>query len=295
MTWEATFASWAQGPSATEQQKCENAESVIKRIIRNDPELSELPIRVFTQGSYRARTNVRLDSDVDICVCLQDTFFSDLTFSDSQSLADHGIVDATMTYSRFKDLVGGALIRELGQAGVTRGNKAFDVHANTYRIDADVVPAFEHRRYLNRFRYESGIEFRPDKGGRVINWPEQTHENGVAKNDRTNRKYKRTIRILKRLRNAMQEDDVAVAHNVSSFLIESLVWNAADVRFAFDSYTSIVREVLAETFNETLTPEGCSDWGEVNERKYLFRGGQPWAREQAHNFLSAAWDYVGFE
>jgi hypothetical protein len=301
MTWEDTFESWAQGPSQTEEEKCEHAESVISRVIRNDPKLSPLSIRVFTQGSYRARTNVRLDSDVDICVCLMDNFFYDLAFSGSQEPGDHEIGSATMDYSEFKNLVGAALVRALGREGVTRGNKAFDVHANTYRIDADVVPAFEHRRYLKPRdyygtpRYLSGVEFRPDNGGQVINWPEQTYQNGVAKNDRTRRKYKRTIRILKRMRNAMQADRILAARDIGSFLIESLVWNAPDSSFAYPRYTDILRSILAHTFNGTISQEACNEWGEVNELKYLFRGGQSWTREQAHNFLSAAWDYVGFE
>jgi hypothetical protein len=301
MSWEDTFKSWAQGPSQTEQEKCEHAESVVKRIIRADSRLSELPIRVFTQGSYSARTNVRLDSDVDICVCLQQTFFYDLTFSPSKNSADHGIGPASIQYPYFKNLVGAALIRELGQAGVKRGNKAFDVHANTYRIDADVVAAFEHRRYLGtadyngNAPYEAGIEFHPDNGNSVINWPDHNLQNGIAKNDRTGRKYKRVIRILKRMRNAMQADGISAAQGVASFLIESLVWNVADTHFLSESYTGIIRSVLAESFNSTLKAESCSGWVEVNERKFLFHATQPWTREQAHGFLSAAWDYVGFK
>jgi len=300
MTWEDTFKSWAQGPSQTEQEKCERAESLITGIIRRDPRLSQLPIRVFTQGSYSARTNVRLDSDVDICVCLQQTFFYDLTFSPSKNPADHGIGPASIHYPEFKNLVGAALIRELGQAGVTRGNKAFDVHANTYRIDADVVAAFEHHRYLGIADYngnaphELGTEFHPDNGGQVINWPDHNRQNGIAKNDRTGRKYKRVIRILKRLRNAMQAEGISAAQGVASFLIESLVWNVADPHFRSESYAAIIRSVLAEAFNGTLTVESCSAWVEVNERKYLFHPTQPWTREQAHSFLAAAWDYLGF-
>jgi hypothetical protein len=36
------------------------------------------------------------------------------------------------------------------RGAVQRGNKAFDVHANTYRVDADVVAAFEYRWYFSR-------------------------------------------------------------------------------------------------------------------------------------------------
>jgi hypothetical protein len=197
-------------------------------------------------------------------------------------------------------MVGVALVQKFGARGVTRGKKAFDVHENTYRIDADVVPVFEHRRYNGLWvggtpDYHSGVEFHPDSGGQIINWPQQTHENGVAKNNATGRRYKATIRILKRLRNEMQEVGIPAAHGVASFLIESLVWNAPDEHFGHDDYTAMMRAVLASIFNDTIRDETCSEWGEVNELKYLFRDGQPWTRAQAHGFLSAAWDYLGFE
>ena len=44
---------------------------------------------------------------------------------------------------------------------------------------------------------------------------------------------------------------------------------------------------------ETRTDEGCKEWGEVNERKYLFRSVQSWTRQQVHAFINSAWDYVG--
>ncbi len=45
--------------------------------------------------------------------------------------------------SRTMSLLRGQQVRKFG---VTRGSKAFDVHANSYRVDADVVACFEHRR-----------------------------------------------------------------------------------------------------------------------------------------------------
>jgi hypothetical protein len=292
MSWEDTFTTWSKGPGTTEQQKCENAESVISRILKADRRLANIPFRVFTQGSYRARTNVRQDSDVDICVLHTNAFFHQLA---------PGAVDPTShlpsaepSFPDFKMLVHAALAAELGALGVTRGNKAIDVHANSYRIDADVVPAFEHRYYYNAGTHATGIEFRPDSGGRVINWPEQTRANGIAKHERTARQYKRAIRILKRLRNKMQDENIATAHDIASFLIECLVWNAPDSAFNHNTYTAVIRDVLMHTFNNTINDADCQEWGEVNEIKYLFRPSQPWTREQAHKFLSAAWDYIGF-
>ena len=184
-------------------------------------------------------------------------------------------------------------------AGITRGNKAFDVHANTYRIDADVVPTYEHRRYKQHsdgtYSYLSGVALKTDSGSLIKNWPQQNYDNGVARNSRTERQYKRAVRILKRLRDKMQESEVAAAKTIPSFLIECLVWNAELTAFGNNDYTSILRHVLADTWNRTRDDESCREWGEVNELKYLFNERQPWTRRQANHFLQAAWDYIGFK
>ena len=85
------------------------------------------------------------------------------------------------------------------------------------------------------------------------------------------------------------------ADAVCSFLIECLVWNVPNEGLNHDTYTADVRSALAHLFNNTRNDDGCKEWGEINELKYLFRTSQPWTREQAHKFLSAAWDYIGFE
>src|SRR6185437_15613243 len=105
-------------------------------------------------------------------------------------------------------------------SNVTRGKKAFDIHENTYRIDADAIACFEYRRYEDNGTYLTGTSFQPDSGKRVINWPEQNYENGVAKNGETGQRFKNVVRIFKRLRNKMAEEDIAAAEPIPSFLIE---------------------------------------------------------------------------
>lgn len=300
MISESTLENWARGPSPAEQEKCANAESVIRSAVKNNADLQAIDIRVFTQGSYAARTNVRLDSDVDICVCRYSQFYYELPDSGPQDLAAYGIVPASISFPEYKAAVGKALSNHLGASAVTRGNKAFDVHANTYRVDADVVPAFEYRRYTGidhagTGRYQSGIEIVSDSGERIINWPQQTYDNGIAKNDRTARTYKRLIRITKRLRNVMQVEEIPESQGVASFLIECLAWNTPDSVFRQPTYTSVLREFVVHTFNNTMNQESCNEWGEVNELMYLFRDGvKPWTRQKAHEFLGKAWDYAGF-
>lgn len=298
--WEERFRTWSKPPSETEQERLDNAEKMIRNAIHNDLFLSKVNIDIFAQGSYKHNTNVKLDSDVDICICYLDTFYYDLPDGSMNNPKEFGIDDSSYTLAKFKNSVENALVKKFGRNAVKRGNKAFDLHETSYRVSADAVPCFEHRRYTGEFfdgvaQYLSGTELRPDSGGRIINWPKQNYGNGVEKNKQTGNRYKYLVRILKRMRNELQEKKVVAANNIASFLIESLVWNVPNEGFASTSYIDNVRYILAHTANETRNNETCSEWGEVNELKYLFRSSQPWTREQANKFLNSAWSHIGFE
>ena len=296
---EDNFVSWSKGPGTTEANKCSNAEMAVRKAIKASEQLAVLNISVFAQGSYRARTNVRQNSDVDICVRHNSVFFSDYPQGATQKMPVH--VKVSLTFADFKSMVQKALEDYFGKTDVTRGNKAFDVHANTYRIDADVVPTFKYRQYTGSknvdgsHHYLSGVAFDSDSGSRVINWPEQTYSNGVERNTATRRKYKRIIRILKRLRDRMQNDGIAIAKKTPSFLIECLAWNADINAFNEDTYTAIIQYLLTNLLNRMQKDDDCSKWSEVNELKYLFHLAQPWTRQEAHEFLQAAWGYIGYQ
>ncbi|OGV70402.1 MAG: hypothetical protein A2283_19010 [Lentisphaerae bacterium RIFOXYA12_FULL_48_11] len=295
---EETFTWWSQGPGKTETDKCKNAEVAVRKAIDADDPLCTLDISVFAQGSYKVRTNVRQDSDVDICIRYNTSFFPD--YPDGMTDQSFGNSNGTMAFSDFKNMIEKALKNYFGESGVTRGKKAFDVHANSYRIDADVVPTFERRRYTGNknsygtWEFHSGTAFIPDNGDLIENWPDHNYNNGISRNDTTGRCYKRVIRILKHLRNKMQEERISESANIASFLIECLAWNAPLEAFTHDSYSDILRHVIASLWNRTRKIEDCTEWGEVNELKYLFRSSQPWTCEQANKFLDAAWKYIGF-
>ncbi len=296
---EETFTSWSQGPGKTEADKCENAETAVKKAIAADRELASLNVSTFAQGSYRARTNVRQDSDVDICVRYNTAFFPE--YPEGKSAKDFGHGDSKLTFADFKNKIERALKSYFGEASVTRGKKAFDVHANSYRVDADVVPTFGHRRYTGNKNadgtdhFYEGVAFLLDQGSLIKNWPQQTYDNGISRNDATGRRHKRIIRILKRLRNKMQDEKKAEASNIASFLIECLVWNAPLSAFQHDTYTEDIRQVIIGVWNPTKTDETCSKWVEVNQLKWLFHSTQSWTRQQAHQFMHAAWNYIEFK
>ena len=75
--WESAFSFWARPPSKTEEQRSENAIRAIRKAVQGSSELNQRSIKVFTQGSYRNRVNVRQDSDVDVGVMLYDFFLDE--------------------------------------------------------------------------------------------------------------------------------------------------------------------------------------------------------------------------
>jgi Nucleotidyltransferase domain len=191
--WEEVFTTWAAGPGTTEQSRAENAEKAVRKAIGQNQKLSQMDITVFPHGSYRNRTNVRQDSDVDICIRLNTTFFPQYPAGKTKEY--FGNVDSDITFADFKSSVHQALIDYFGADYVKRGDKAFDIHENTYRVDADAIATFEHRRYVlnpdGSYYYLSGIEFKTDHGTRIINWPEQNYRNGCIKHEATGRRFKK--------------------------------------------------------------------------------------------------------
>lgn len=295
--WESVFATWSQGPSDTENTRAENAERQIRKAIQASEKLQNRNISVFTQGSYRNRVNVRRDSDVDIGVVCFDTFFPEYPDDNIKAEVSKNFSDSAYTYALFKNELEEALVARFGRISVSRGSKSFDIKENSYRVESDVAAFFEHRRYTSTSNYLSGVEMIPDdfKPPRIKNWPEQHYSNGVSKNSIALRRYKRVVRILKNLSNDMSRNGVKSAQNTPSFLVECLVFNASNSCFDYSSYKPMIRAVLAELFNNTISDDTCSEWGEVSELKYLFRTSQPWTRDGAHEFLGDAWNYIGYK
>jgi hypothetical protein len=181
---------------------------------------------------------------------------------------------------------------------VKRGDKCFNLRENSYRVDADVVAAWEYRRYDNpKSRdYFSGTWFRTDSGNEIINWPWQHIANGVQKHDQTNHQFKKIVRVLKRLQFELIDQSVITEKLIPSYAIECCVFNLANASLSsrLDRYNQI-RATIANIYNATKDEPECKDWVEVNHLKWLFRGGQGWTRQQVNKLMLDAWRHVGFE
>jgi len=298
--WESSFAFWAKSPSQTEHERCERVIRAINKAIADSPHLQGRRIMVFTQGSFRNRVNVRQDSDVDVGVMLYEYFLPE--YPAGKTAADFGNHDVDYTFAQFKNELEQALVSHFGRQAVTRGNKAFDIKASASQVEADAVPLFEFRHYWDNGEYRAGVALKPDSGGMTTNYPERLvsywpttplhYENGNAKNDRTSRRYRGMVRILKKVRIEMESARDPAA-GIPGYLIECLVWNAPDDCFGANTWRERVRAALAFLWNHTKDDTTCEKWCEVDAIKYLFHSSQPWTRNQAHAFIEAAWYFVG--
>lgn len=293
---EERLQSWTAPFSDTEKQRAENAIKMIRAAIDGSEELKRMDIELFTQGSYANNTNVRSESDIDICVMLKDVFHG--VYPDGKKKEDYGFTAASLTFSRYRDMVKSALQVKFGLGYVSDGNKSLKIDENTYHVKADVVPAFQLRNYqylrsTDSARYVEGTWFMSKAGEEIINYPKKHISNGTTKNNETNYRYKKLVRIMKHIRNEMIDDKEANGEKITSFLVECLVWNIPNSTITGSTtWTETVKQAIIYLYN-TIKDGKHYDWGEVSEMLYLFRG-RKWTDQDAKQWLYDAWNYLGY-
>jgi len=279
--------------SETEDQKCKNAIAMIRDALKglgftdDNKAISRLyedtyaysidmrslygsrKIKIFIQGSYANNTNVRTQSDVDIAIVQEERFITEYRAGVTDE--DYGFFIAQTPPKTFKDEVQECLTAKFGK-DVERKNKSIKVHGNTYRKDADTVPCIRFRDYRHDYlndpsNFIGGIVIQADDGTRIINFPEQHIANGKKKNSDTNFYYKKMVRIIKNMRYLMEENYYVSAQNVSSFGLESLLWNIPnEVFLKYTIYRFAFNEIISYLINHI--PE-INQYKEANGIKKL--------------------------
>jgi hypothetical protein len=296
---EQTLDDWRKPASETEEQKISNAISMIKDAIKSHDTLKNKDIEFIVQGSYGNNTNIKLNSDIDVCVMLKDTFYSE--YRDGASRDNYGFTDGTNNFSDYRKFIIEALIKKFNVENIVVGNKSIKINSNTYRVQADVIPAFQYRNYRNDKEnnpenFIEGIKFYSAKNEEVINYPKQHISNGTTKNSNTTRRFKRAVRLYKRIKNKMIEDGLPVPKSINSFLIEGLLWNTPNTTFNNSStWNGLLKDSIIFLYNNTDTDEKCKDWGEVSEMFYLFHSGRKWSQADVNSFLVQMWNYLEYQ
>ena len=288
---EETLNNWRKPPSNSEEEKLTNVEKMVRNCINEDATLKGMNIRIFGQGSYVNDTNVRLNSDIDLNLQYADAFYYDLPPEKTPS--DFGL-NNPISYSApvFKTHVQNALVNKF-ESDVKRKNKCLAIEGNTYRVGADVVPTWQYRRYAMDGMFVEGVRFFADSGQSVTNFPIQHIENGKLKNSQTQRRFKRLVRLFKRIRAKMIEDGESVNQNITSFLLECLVWNVPNRIFNdYETWTDRLENSILFLYGKTKEEGVYKDWVEVSSLLPLFDSDCKWTRTDVHTYLQNLWLYL---
>lgn len=294
MSLEDILSGWTGPSSTTEQENQERTERMIREAVANHPAFADSPPSVYAKGSYKNNTNVRTDSDVDIAVqCHAAEYWQE---QEPGTYPPGTAYSGIWIPSRLRAELHAALRKKFSGQVDASGSTAFRVHSGTARVDADVVPCFDYRYYLMGGTTRTGNMVFKKSGSSLVNYPDQQLANGNAKNLRTGTRYKKAVRVLKRVENAMVSNNVHRA--VPSFFVECLVYNCPDPIINRSTWTEVVRGVLVHIWQglQGLEPtDESSRWLEVNGYKYLFHPGQAWTRGDGRDFAKAAWNYLGYQ
>ena len=296
---EEIFDNWRRPASVTEEQRISNAIKMIKDAIKASEELKNKDIEIFVQGSYANNTNVRANSDVDVCIMLKDTFYSE--YPDGLTREHYGFIKGTNSFSTFRKQVIGALIDKYGEDNIKQGNKSIKISSTSYRVEADAVPSFQYRnyKYINSKdpeKYIEGIKFFSLNDEEIINYPKVHIENGKNKNKQTHRRFKRLVRIFKRIRYKMIDDGENINTGITSFLLECLLWNVPNSIYNdCDTWTERIKQAIIYIYNKTNSKKTCEKWREVSGMLYLFHSGRKWNCRIVNDFMIQLWKYLEFD
>jgi hypothetical protein len=286
---EDQLQSWTGPASDAEQERYDWTKNQISESLTGGG-LGQFTFKVYPKGSYPNHTNVVRDSDVDIAVELTDISHNEFIHSaKGLTIHDFGYTPYTGSYDlkQFKDDVEAALRRQFG-AAVDRGNKAIHIRESSRGLKADVVVCQTLRSHVSRATIRPGILIQPDQGDDIHNFPKHHLDEGVIKNNETQKRYKSLVRIVKRLENEMVENGLIA--EVPSFLMESMVWNVPKEIFTqLNTWEDRLAAALLH-----IRRSDKSDWLEANNVKFLFRKSQKWTEEEAQHFVNSSLRYLEF-
>ncbi|PTQ84827.1 nucleotidyltransferase [Nitrosomonas ureae] len=291
MSLEDKLSGWTGPSSDTEQEKQDRTERMIRDAIDSHAPFNNCSLKIYAKGSYANNTNVRSDSDVDIAVECTDVLYWDE--AESGTHIPGKPYEGIWTPAKLRSELVAALKAKFPNQVDDTGTTAIQINSSSARVDADVVSCFSYQYYMKQGT-RSGTKIFKTDGDSIVNYPAQQLENGIAKNKQTGYVYKKAVRILKRMENAMAAN--GTFRKLPSFFIECLAFNCPNPAFDHSTWTACLREILVHIWNQLQGEEPSTErWVEANDCFYLFYPGQKWTREDGRGYAKAAWDYFGFK
>lgn len=204
-------------------------------------------IKTFLQGSYANATNIRGDSDVDIVVMMKGSWHADKSLlSDVEKVAyDRDHSNSLYTAAHLRQDVIKTLQNHFGAERVEPRKKSIRIHKSNGYVDADVVPALQHRVYLSydsttRGRFVEGTKLHPKEGPSIVNFPKVHRINGREKNLATGKNFKPAVRQMKQLKRRAVNSGRVNPKSAPGYLLECMVFNAPDGIFVEDHHSRLL-------------------------------------------------------
>jgi hypothetical protein len=270
------------------QQSASTYETIRNALRDPNAPFASRSFEVFLQGSYANSTNIWADSDIDVVICLDSTYYEDITsLSDGDKQRhDAAWTAATYGYDEFRADVVAWLKANFGN-GVDASGKAVFVPSSGNRRDADVLVSAEFRNYHSYIRGGSdefwrGICFWPPGQGRIINYPKQHIANCTSKHQVSNQRFKPTVRVLKNLRNAMVDEGYLQRGLAPSYFLEGMIWNVPANLYG-PSYQGTLINAVRWLVDSDKTQLVCA-----NNIHWLLRDGHSvcWREESFDRFIA---------
>ena len=264
--------------------------------------------QVRLHGSCANKTNLTDSSDAEVLILLKTVFISNVR-AQQRLLAGY-----RQTWYRYQDFmidVKIALEDAYGVSTVSESGEFFKLSSESLPLPVNVLPCIIYFRFkgadfsedrLEGVSFlttaEAGAQKQDDwmpsdipimgfgkiinQGNTTLRWARrfpQFHErNGCQKDENTGFRYKAMIRIFKSIRDVLVKTDADA--DISSFFLESLLYNVPDRLFAgdyADSFFAVLEWLSTAELDNFLCQNGC---------EYLFqcKSGQ-WQRAKAVAFI----------
>jgi hypothetical protein len=219
-SWNDRLAHWERPASDSEEVMIERAAAMVWQVMSGNSWFASEAVEIAPQGSYYNNTNVRQESDIDLRAVHRDIFIQYAPgVLQSRAYAALGYFGTGRMYTdltaRLRLEMAVELGRKFGALNVdTGGQKAIRVHGVLgSRANVDIVPCFtlHHVRWdqmTDRYWTIKGIAILSQDGKWTFNFPEQHYANGVQKRAGTQLRFKKIVRMLKRLRDELVEAGV---------------------------------------------------------------------------------------
>jgi hypothetical protein len=284
-SWNDRLTHWERPASESEELQIERAASMVRFALSENEWLRNEGVAVSAQGSYFNNTNVRLESDMDLRAVhplVRIEYASNVVVQVAQ--AAHGIPQSgryfTDVVADMRREIRLCLARKFGTTNVdANGNKAIRLKKlQGSRADVDIVPVFKYIWMwwddpARQYRQANGVTILGKDGIWINNFPDQHYRNGVNKRERTKHRFKRYVRVFKRVRDELVREQKLISGRVPSFLIECLTYLVEDSYFLVepDDRYDRANRVLYRMWELLDNPGWVSSATEINGIRGFFR------------------------